>query len=86
MHKVEPYFWGLNHLAHYDTRFQKVLEGVPAPEPAWDTMSLESSASEPALRTGNHITSDLSRRLKEWVKRPGRRRQVGFCVFRNLIQ
>ncbi|PAV70604.1 hypothetical protein WR25_02027 [Diploscapter pachys] len=54
----------------------KMLEGVPAPEPAWDTMSLESSASEPALRTGNHITSDLSRRLKEWVKRPGRRRQM----------
>lgn len=42
-------------------------------------MSLESSASEPAMRGLSGITGqaeELSRRFKQWVKRPGHRRQV----------
>uniref|UniRef100_A0A1I7XIS6 Phosphatidylinositol 4-kinase beta n=1 Tax=Heterorhabditis bacteriophora TaxID=37862 RepID=A0A1I7XIS6_HETBA len=46
------------------------------PDLAWDTMSMESSSSEPAMRGHGLINGQLSRRLKQWVKRPGRRRQM----------
>ncbi|CAJ0610169.1 unnamed protein product [Cylicocyclus nassatus] len=46
--------------------------GIEAAESPWDTMSIESCASEPVMRGA----SGISYRLRQWVKRPGRRRQM----------
>ncbi|EPB78675.1 phosphatidylinositol 3- and 4-kinase [Ancylostoma ceylanicum] len=46
--------------------------GIDATESPWDTVSVDSCASEPVLRG----SSGISHRLRQWVKRPGRRRQM----------
>ncbi|VDM74362.1 unnamed protein product [Strongylus vulgaris] len=45
---------------------------VDTTESPWDTISVESCASEPVMRG----SSGISYRLRQWVKRPGRRRQM----------
>ncbi|KAL6724638.1 hypothetical protein Aduo_019509 [Ancylostoma duodenale] len=51
---------------------QSIDVGIDATESPWDTVSVDSCASEPVLRG----SSGISHRFRQWVKRPGRRRQM----------
>ncbi|KAK6759964.1 hypothetical protein RB195_021490 [Necator americanus] len=54
------------------SRQESVDIGVDTTDSPWDTVSVDSCASEPVLRS----STGISHRLRQWVKRPGRRRQM----------